>query len=167
MSSEADQELLVIEDGLYTLRASPVAGVGGVYATGNGTFKVVTVAAKVPKNFGRQTWKITAVKGKKNIYTIVLHHKHDISLGGSWSLEDNLAIPRGPIITTPADIEWEIFPANKGIHDTFFIKPVAKFNGRVTWFVGTNDKKEVAIKTSPVLLPPFPDRPYWQIIKSS
>jgi hypothetical protein len=25
----------------------------------------------------------------------------------------------------------------------FSIKPVAKFNGRVTWFVGTNDKKEV------------------------
>jgi hypothetical protein len=55
MSSEADQELLVIEDGLYTLRASPVAGVGGMYATWNGTFKVVTVAAEVPKNFGRQT----------------------------------------------------------------------------------------------------------------
>lgn len=167
MSSEADQELVLVESGLYTLRASPVAGVGGMYATGNGAFKVVTVAAQVPKTFGRQTWKITAVEGKKDIYTIVLHHKYDISLGESWSLEDNLATPRGPIITTPEDIEWQIYPANNGIPDTFFIKPVAKPSGRLTWFVGTNDKNQVVIKTSPVLLPPFPDRPYWQIKKSS
>lgn len=55
MSSESDKELALIENGLYTLRASPVAGVGGLYATGNGISKIVTVAAQVPKTFSRQT----------------------------------------------------------------------------------------------------------------
>ena len=44
----------MVGNGLYTLRASPVAGVGGMYATGNGAFKIVTVAAKVPKTFDHQ-----------------------------------------------------------------------------------------------------------------
>jgi hypothetical protein len=35
-------------DALHTLRASPVVGVGGVYATWNGIDKTVTVAAEVP-----------------------------------------------------------------------------------------------------------------------
>ena len=48
----------MVENGLYTLRASPVAGVGGMYATGNGTFKIVTVAAQVPTTFDRQTVSI-------------------------------------------------------------------------------------------------------------
>ena len=53
MSSESDQQLAPI-DGVYTLRASPVAGVGGVYATGNGLSHIVSVAAQVPKYFDRQ-----------------------------------------------------------------------------------------------------------------
>jgi hypothetical protein len=35
-------------DALHTLRASPVVGVGGVYATWNGIGDIVTVAAEVP-----------------------------------------------------------------------------------------------------------------------
>lgn len=54
MSSESDQQLALIDDGIYTLRASPVAGVGGLYATGNGLSHVVSVAAHVPKYFDRQ-----------------------------------------------------------------------------------------------------------------
>jgi hypothetical protein len=42
-------------NGNYTLRASPVGGVGGMFATSNGTFKIVTVAAQVPPTFDRQT----------------------------------------------------------------------------------------------------------------
>jgi len=45
----------MVENGLYTLRASPIAGPGGMYATGNGTFKVITTAAQVPSTFDRQT----------------------------------------------------------------------------------------------------------------
>lgn len=59
----------MVENGLYTLRASHAVGVGGMYATGNGAFKIVTVAAQVPDTFARQTWKITAVYGKKDIST--------------------------------------------------------------------------------------------------
>lgn len=157
----------MVENGLYTLRASPVAGVGGMYATGNGTFKIVTVAAQVPTTFDRQTWKITAVHGKKDTYTIVQHHKHDISLGGSWSLEDNLSVPHGPVITAEEHIEWEITPANNGIAKTYFIQAIHKFDGRHAWFVGTDHKNEVVIVPSPVLFPPFPDRPYWQFHTSS
>ena len=53
------------------------------------------------------------------MYTIVLFHEHDISLGGSWSLEDNEAVPRGPIITTEEVIEWHITPTHNGIPNTF------------------------------------------------
>jgi hypothetical protein len=45
----------MVENGLYTFRASPVVGLGGMYATGHGTFKNVTVAAQVPTNFDHQT----------------------------------------------------------------------------------------------------------------
>ena len=52
-----DSKSVMVENGLYTLKASPVVGVasGGMYATGNGTFKIVTVAAQVPSTFDRQT----------------------------------------------------------------------------------------------------------------
>jgi hypothetical protein len=36
------------QSGLYTLRASPAVGVGGLYATGNGVNHVVTVAPEKP-----------------------------------------------------------------------------------------------------------------------
>jgi hypothetical protein len=39
---------LVLPSGLYTLRASPAPGVGGLYATGNGINHIVTVAAEKP-----------------------------------------------------------------------------------------------------------------------
>lgn len=42
-------------NGNHTLRASPVGGVGGMYATSNGAFKIVTTAAQVPPFFDRQT----------------------------------------------------------------------------------------------------------------
>ena len=45
----------MVENGNYTLRAAPIVGVGGTYATSNGTFKIVTTAAQVPPNFDRQT----------------------------------------------------------------------------------------------------------------
>ena len=48
-------KLGMVQNGLYTLRASPVVGVGGMYMTGNGALKVVTVAAQVPDTFDRQT----------------------------------------------------------------------------------------------------------------
>ncbi|EDR09314.1 uncharacterized protein LACBIDRAFT_293824 [Laccaria bicolor S238N-H82] len=157
----------MVENGLYTLKASPVveAASGGMYATGNGTFKIVTVAAQVPTTFDRQTWKITAVRGKKDTYTIIQHHKHDISLGGSWSLEDNLSVPHGPVITAEEHIEWEITPANNA--DTYFIQAIHKSDGHNGWFVGTDHKNEVVIIRSPIFTPPFPDRPYWQFNKSS
>lgn len=43
------------EDGNYALRASPIVGVGGMYATSNGAFKIVTTAAQVPTTFDHQT----------------------------------------------------------------------------------------------------------------
>ena len=45
----------MVENGNYTLRAAPIVGVGGTYATSNGTFKIVTTAAQGPPNLGRQT----------------------------------------------------------------------------------------------------------------
>ena len=45
----------MVRNGLYTLRASPVVGVGGMYVYGNGALKAVTVAAQVPDTFDRQT----------------------------------------------------------------------------------------------------------------
>ena len=45
----------MVKNGNYTLRASPVVGVGGMYATSNGTFKIVTTAAQVPSTVDRQT----------------------------------------------------------------------------------------------------------------
>ena len=125
----------MVKNGNYKLRASPVVGVGGMYATSNGTFKIVTTAAQVPSTFDRQTvsfcvlvchlfdhtnlaaslpqWKITAVEHKKDTYTIVLVEQDDISLGGSWALDNiNEAVPHGPIITAEEVFEWVITPTN-------------------------------------------------------
>ena len=45
----------MVDNRLYILRASPAVGVGGMYATGNGAFKIVTVAAQVPDTFVLRT----------------------------------------------------------------------------------------------------------------
>ena len=39
---------MTFPSGLYTLRAGPVVGLGGLYATGNGDNKDVTVAPQIP-----------------------------------------------------------------------------------------------------------------------
>ncbi|EDR09329.1 uncharacterized protein LACBIDRAFT_326033 [Laccaria bicolor S238N-H82] len=117
----------MVKTGNYKLRASPAAGVGGMYATSNGTFKIVTTAAQVPSTFERQTWRITVVEGKKDTYTIVLVHKDEIALGGSWAL-DNVNegyedVPRGPIITAAEVFEWHITPTNNtSIHNTYLLR---------------------------------------------
>lgn len=63
-------------------------------------------------------WKITAVEGKKDIYTICLFPTHNVPFGGGWSLKDNLA-PQGPIISVYEDVEWQIIPIYNGIPDAF------------------------------------------------
>ncbi|EDR09300.1 uncharacterized protein LACBIDRAFT_293818 [Laccaria bicolor S238N-H82] len=153
----------MVENGNYTLRASPVAGVGGTYATSNGTFKIVTTAAQGPSSFGRQTWKITAVEGKKDTYTIVLLHGHDISLGGSWSLKDNKAVPHGPIITTEEVIEWHITPTNNEIPNTYYIQPITKAVG-ASYYVGTDEDNQVVINVIPGILLPPDIEAYWQFL---
>lgn len=151
------------EDGNYALRASPIVGVGGMYATSNGAFKIVTTAAQVPTTFDHQTWKITAVEGKEHTYKIVWHHKHEISLGDSWALEDvNKAVPHGPIILAAEVFEWHITPTNNEIPDTYYIQPVTKAVG-ANYYVGTNEDDQVVIKILPILGHPVIEPPYWQL----
>ena len=42
------------ESGYYTLKAGPVIGVGGMYATENGLENIVSLAAQVPSTVERQ-----------------------------------------------------------------------------------------------------------------
>ena len=49
---------MALPSGLYTLRAGPVVGIGGLYATGNGLDDIVTVAPQVPPFVERQVVSI-------------------------------------------------------------------------------------------------------------
>ena len=40
---------MALEPGFYTLRASPAKGLGGMYATGEGSEQIVRTAAQVPE----------------------------------------------------------------------------------------------------------------------
>ena len=81
----------------------------------------------------RCQWKITAIHDKKDIYTIS-QDKHDISLGGSWSLEDNLSVPHDPIITAQEHTEWRIIPANNGIPSAYLYVVYSLSTYRMTFF---------------------------------
>ena len=49
---------MALPSGLYTLRAGHVGGLGGLYATGNGDDKDVTVAPQTPPFVERQVVSI-------------------------------------------------------------------------------------------------------------
>ena len=49
---------LALPSGLYTLRAGHIGGLGGLYATGNGDDKEVTVAPQTPPFVERQVVSI-------------------------------------------------------------------------------------------------------------
>lgn len=145
-------------DALHTLRASPVVGVGGSYATWNGIDEIVTVAAEVPSTVAHQLWKIEEVKGKEGIYTIV-RHTAEGSSDGSWSLKDNAAVPHGPIIISKETVEWRIDHIKNGVSHAITIRPVTKAVGN-DWYVGTDDTNQVVIKAFPI--ESVGERPYWQ-----
>lgn len=148
----------IASDALHTLRASPVVGVGGVYATWNGINEIVTVAAEVPGTVEHQLWKIQEVKGKEGIYTIVRLTKEG-AFDGSWSLKDNAAVPHGPIIISKETVEWHIDHIKNGVPHAITIRPVTKAVG-VAWYVGTDDTNQAVIKALPIERAVEP--PYWQ-----
>ena len=52
-------------------------------------------------------WETSAVEGKENIYTIILHTGGS-TFGGSWSLMDKFPVPQGPVFTSEEISEWRI-----------------------------------------------------------
>ncbi|EDR09321.1 clitocypin cysteine proteinase inhibitor [Laccaria bicolor S238N-H82] len=129
--------------GLYTLRASPAAGYGGLYATGNGVDDVVAVAPQSPPFIERQVWKIEAVHGKESAYTISLH-TNGSTFGGHWFPKDGEPIPEHPVVTSENSYEW--FIAYKNIPDVPHIITIRAPNPRlgVDFYAGTNDKEQVS-----------------------
>ncbi|KIK00066.1 hypothetical protein K443DRAFT_679435 [Laccaria amethystina LaAM-08-1] len=144
--------------GLYTFRASPAVGYGGVYATGNDVNEVISVAPQSPPFVERQVWNIRAVYGKEGAYTITLHANGGTF--GHWSPKDGEPIPERPIVTSEKPYEWYI--AHKDTPDvpeTITIRAPNPLLG-VDFYVGTNDKAQVIIKPVPVI--PDADVPYWK-----
>ncbi|KIK00069.1 hypothetical protein K443DRAFT_679438 [Laccaria amethystina LaAM-08-1] len=145
--------------GLYTLRASPVAGVGGLYATGNGVDETVTVAPQSPTFVERQVWLVQPVFGK-DAYTITLDTTGS-TFGGHWSPKDGEPIPESPVVTSEKLYEWYIvYKDIPGVPSTFTIRAPNPLVG-VDFFAGTNDRDQVIIKPVPVV--PDADVPYWQL----
>ncbi|KIK00059.1 hypothetical protein K443DRAFT_101029 [Laccaria amethystina LaAM-08-1] len=146
------------QSGLYTLRASPAVGVGGLYATGNGVNHVVTVAPEKPPFVEHQVWSIQAVHGKPGIYTITLH-THG-TFGGHWYPRGGKPTPKDPIIISEKSYEWNIAHKNvPGVPDAYTIRAATPIIG-VGLYAGTNDKHEVIIISVPVI--PHAEAPYWQ-----
>jgi hypothetical protein len=89
--------------GLYTLRASPVAGVGGLYATGNGVDETVTVAPQSPTFVERQvvsTRHLHLIWMIKTANALLL-----ISFSGSFN--PSLARMHTPSLSTPLEVPLE------------------------------------------------------------
>ncbi|EDQ98494.1 uncharacterized protein LACBIDRAFT_335916 [Laccaria bicolor S238N-H82] len=130
--------------GLYILRASPAAGIGGLYATGNSVDAVVTVAPQLPPFIERQ-WNIRPVFGKEGGYYNISLHSDGSAFGGDWFPEDGKPIPERPVITSEKSYECIQAP-----------------NPRVgvDFYAGTNDKEHVVIIPVPVI--PDAEAPYWQ-----
>ncbi|KIK00064.1 hypothetical protein K443DRAFT_618036 [Laccaria amethystina LaAM-08-1] len=150
---------LVLPSGLYTLRASPAPGVGGLYATGNGINHIVTVAAEKPPFVEHQVWNIQAVHGKAGVYTITLHTSGR-TFGGHWYPKGGQPVSKDPIITSDKSYEWYIaYKHTPGvISDTITIRAPTPLIG-VELFAGTNDKDQVIIVSVPVTQHAEP--PYW------
>ncbi|EDR09310.1 clitocypin cysteine proteinase inhibitor [Laccaria bicolor S238N-H82] len=149
------------ESGYWSLKAGPVIGVGGMYATENGLGNIVSIAAQVPSTAERQVWKISVVEPKEeNIFTIVLHNDGGTPGEESWSLRDKFPVPHGPISTSEEISQWRITRADNGLpssHPIISIQPITPATGGA-WFVGTEGDRLVII--------PFPidveQPPVWQ-----
>ncbi|KIK00067.1 hypothetical protein K443DRAFT_679436 [Laccaria amethystina LaAM-08-1] len=145
-------------NGLYTLRASPAAGYGGLYATGNGDNETVTVAPNTPPVVDRQIWNIKAVLGKPGAYTITLYTTGS-TFGGHWFPKDARLIPEVPIITSEKSYEWYIaYKETPDVPDTITIQAGTLVGERL--YARANDKNEVVVIS--VRAGPDAEVPYWQ-----
>lgn len=144
--------------GLYTLRVSPVAGYGGLYATGNGVDETVTVAPHSPPFGERQVWNIQTVLGKPGAYTITLQTSGS-TFGGHWFPKDARLIPEVPIITSEKSYEWYIaYKDTPSVPNTITIQAQTDIGAGL--YATANDKDEVVVISVPVV--PDAEAPYWQ-----
>jgi hypothetical protein len=122
---------LVLPSGLYTLRASPAPGVGGLYATGNGINHIVTVAAEKPPFVEHQVVSILCLNAfrmakptdvllrilysgtfkpsmARQAYTPSLSTPAEEPFGGHWYPKGGQPVSKDPIITSDKSYEWYI-----------------------------------------------------------
>ncbi|KAL0948494.1 hypothetical protein HGRIS_011060 [Hohenbuehelia grisea] len=94
-----------LQQGFYALRHGPAFGVGGMYATGNVTDTPIFIGAQVPSLHRKQSWAVTPVVGKHDMYTIALANSDVV---GAFGTPKNKVTVNAPVVLAAKPQNWRI-----------------------------------------------------------
>ncbi|KAL0948591.1 hypothetical protein HGRIS_011149 [Hohenbuehelia grisea] len=149
----------------YRMRASPAAGVGGMYATSHGENKPVTTAALGLNIQGdvlqeSQLWATLPGDITMDKYRVCLYDPStNFSLG--LGVPEKL-VPGEPMILTTEEhqVVWYLQPFDvPGVGKAYTLRPDVEVMG-AKWFAGTNRDGQIVVKAL-LLNAPKEDIPYW------
>lgn len=143
------------------MRAAPVGGLGGMYATGLSVDDVVRLSALVPSVAHNQVWHFKAATEDPDteVFIILTDREHR---DWRWSSIGEKPVPDAPVVlsTDPnRQIAWKVKRLDIGVKDAIaFIYTDPHLLG-VKWYAGT-ENNQVIFKPFPIDAPEDVV-PYW------
>ncbi|KAL0956918.1 hypothetical protein HGRIS_003022 [Hohenbuehelia grisea] len=151
-----------ITPGVYALRASPVKGFGGMYATSGGPGKPVTLAAEGPTSDDNQQWALVPVDGQEDTYIIKVYHEgvDIVVFPEGWAVNGDQVRPDETVIVNleiQQPMQVRLTPSKSGVSNAYVVRPVVERVG--CQLVVGHTGNQLQTQAFPI---EAEDLPYWQ-----